>query len=254
MDKHANELLFEFSNEETFSRATLKSFYNARIENLKDSTFNWIVYNLCKDKIIQREGRNIYQLYNSSKTRIPFHPLFSNELSMVDNLIAMKFPMLKFSIWELWMLNEFLNHQLEKNIIISDVEKNFEESVFEGIKHDLEFPILFKPNQKEIDYYSAYVTAAVFPLTQEAPKRKDETQIAPLEKILVDLFANKLFESVISFGEYPNIFEGAFSKYLIDEKAMFRYARRRKKDQDLLAFIKNRTSIRLITEGRINDK
>lgn len=250
--KHVKELISEFSDKKVFTREMLKSFYKTRTKDLKDSSFSWVVYHLCEDKVIQRLGYNMFQLYNKETMRIRFNPSQSDDLSKIALSVTTKFPLLTFSVWELWMLNEFLNHQIERNIIVLDVEKHFEESVIDAIKVDLNSPILYKPNQKELDLYSGYVTVIVSPLIKEAPKSTGENIIAPLEKILVDIFSNKSLQNSISIGEYSNIFEGAFSKYLVDEKSMFRYARRRKKEQEILSFIHNNTSIHLLME-ELND-
>lgn len=248
IEKYVSELISEFAGEKVFSREKLKTFYKAHKKDLKDSSFSWIIYHLCEDKVIQRLGYNMFQLYNDETIRNLYNPTLSEALLKISDSVAAKFPLLTFSIWEFWMLNEFLNHQFEKNAIVIDVEKLFEESVFEAIKTGFDLPVLYKPNQRDLDLYSGYVTVLVFPLTREAPKNNKAQTIAPLEKILVDLFANKTLQSVISFGEYPNIYEGAFSKYLIDEKALFRYARRRKIDEDIRKFIHSKTSIHLLTE------
>ena len=249
IEKYVSELISEFSGEKVFSREKLKVFYKAHEKDLKDSSFNWTIYHLCEDKVVQRLGYNMFQLYNDKAVRNLYNPTPSEDLLRISDFVTAKFPLLTFSIWEFWMLNEFLNHQFERNAIVIDVEKFFEESVFEAIKTEFDLPVLYKPTQRDLDLYSGHVTALIFPLTSEAPKSNREKTIAPLEKILVDLFSNKTLQSVISFGEYPNIFEGAFSKYLIDEKAMFRYARRRKTNEDILKFIHSNTSIHLLTEA-----
>ena len=45
-----------------------------------------------------------------------------------------------------------------------------------------------------------------------------------------------LLES-ISESEYPNIFEDAFSRYVVDENRMFRYAKRRKANPEAYAYV-----------------
>jgi hypothetical protein len=244
----ADELISEFSKAKTISRDQIKAFYKSHISDLKESSFSWMVYHLCKDKVIQRVGYNTFQLYNNETKRLVFNPTPSDNALNLIELISNKFPLLTFSVWEMWMLNEFVNHQFEKNVIFIDIEKRYEESVFDEIKTELDYPILLKPDEKELDLYSGHITGVIFSLTQEAPKNSSQKTLAPLEKILVDIFANKEIKNILSFGEYTNIFEGAFSKYIIDEKSMFRYARRRRKEQEILEFIKNKTSVQLLTE------
>jgi hypothetical protein len=59
-----------------------------------------------------------------------------------------------------------------------------------------------------------------------------------LEKILVDLFAEPLIMASVSESEYPAIYEDAFTRYVIDKKALFRYANRRKVDKKISEFIR----------------
>jgi hypothetical protein len=91
--------------------------------------------------------------------------------------------------------------------------------------------------------YSGDVTVSVLPLTSEAPIKTNE---AKLEKLLVDLFANKLLDYIISKGDYPGIYESAFSRYSINKHLMFRYAKRRNKADEINQFIRDKTNITLI--------
>lgn len=42
--------------------------------------------------------------------------------------------MLEFQMWELIQFNEFLNHQIAKNIIVVEVENMLEDSVFDTLR------------------------------------------------------------------------------------------------------------------------
>ena len=88
--------------------------------------------------------------------------------------------------------------------------------------------------------YSGDVTVSVLPLTSEAPIYGYNTR---LEKLLVDLFANKLLDKIISRGDYAGIFEEAFSRYNINLNMMLRYAKRRNKADEVMSFMKHKTNI-----------
>ena len=60
----------------------------------------------------------------------------------------------------------------------------------------------------------------------------------------------KLTGHLIERAEYPAVYEEAFSKYLIDQKKMFRYARRRGVEEEMKEFIRTSTNIKLITKER----
>jgi len=67
------------------------------------------------------------------------------------------------------------------------------------------------------------------------------------EKILVDLFADKILASTIDRSELPNIYNGMFKNYAIDESSLFRYAGRRNVKDKIQNFISTETKVRLRT-------
>jgi hypothetical protein len=111
------------------------------------------------------------------------------------------------------------------------------------------YRVLFHPSEKEITLYSSDITVSVLALTSEAPIYN---HYARLEKLLVDLFANKLLDRIISRGDYPGIYEEAFSRYNINLNMMLRYAKRRNKDKVIKSFVENKR-IRASLEESLND-
>ena len=86
-------------------------------------------------------------------------------------------------------------------------------------------------------------------LLSEAPKPLGDMKECRLEKLLVDLFSNKFTEQLVERAEHAGIYKKAFRKYYIDEKKMFRYARRRNLEKEIKDFIEKETNIQLLTEG-----
>ncbi len=72
-----------------------------------------------------------------------------------------------------------------------------------------------------------------------------QNEPAYLEKILVDLFGRGLSGSIISRPEYQAVYEDSFKKYAINQPKMFRYARRRGIETKIVAFIQDKTNIKL---------
>ncbi|MCR4893482.1 MAG: hypothetical protein K5911_01970 [Eubacteriales bacterium] len=54
-----------------------------------------------------------------------------------------------------------------------------------------------------------------------------------LEKMLVDIYADKLISSTFSKAEYPGIIRQAESRYMLDETRMLRYAGRRNQQKEI---------------------
>ena len=58
-----------------------------------------------------------------------------------------------------------------------------------------------------------------------------------LEKMLVDMSADKLIAATFSKAELPDVYEQAQSRYHLDKVRMLRYARRRNRQEVLLKYL-----------------
>lgn len=70
-------------------------------------------------------------------------------------------------------------------------------------------------------------------LVSEAPVLEGEPHGICLEKLLVDMYADKLISTTYSKAEFPNVLHLARSQYQVNTAKMLRYARRRNKEDDL---------------------
>jgi len=95
--------------------------------------------------------------------------------------------------------------------------------------------VLLRPTAQEVLNYGVDDGIIIERLVTEAPKGVGERYQVPLEKLIVDLCANKSL--MLPKGDYPSAIEEMFARYQIDQKAMFRYARRRNKAKALSLFL-----------------
>jgi hypothetical protein len=85
-----------------------------------------------------------------------------------------------------------------------------------------------------IDKYASlnFNSIIVKDLITKAPVQTiDKIPTAPLEKILVDIFSDKDLFITFQGSELDMIFQTAFEKYTINKSKLFRYAKRRGKDE-----------------------
>ena len=157
-------------------------------------------------------------------------------------------PFLEYRIFELVQMNEFLNHQIAHNAVFVFVEADLGNFVFETLKEKFPGKILLNPSVKEYHLYWQDDLIIIGKLPTEAPKGKKAVWYTCLEKMLVDMTAEKVIKTTFSEAEYPGVLEQAFQKYIIDESQMFRYAKRRHVKDDILKIIQNQTGIKLRTE------
>lgn len=208
------------------------------------SSISWLLSELKSENKIISVGRGKYIriVQNSGKSEYTYDHL--EIYQKIEQLIVKEFPLVEFQMWEMYQMNEFVNHLFGKNTIFVDVESMCEDIVFEML-HD-KFPyVLFCPTKEMYHKQRGNDnTIVVQKLISEAPK-PTAGHSASLEKILVDLFSKKLTGKLIARSEYPGIYEQTFERYQIDETKMFRYARRRSLEDEISTFLKERTNVNL---------
>ncbi len=143
-------------------------------------------------------------------------------------------------------MNDFVNHQIAKNVIFVKVENMLVDTVYEMLHENYPYA-MFQPNKDNFYRQRGPETDIVVQkLLTEAPS-PSENHSCSLEKLLVDLLSKKLSGDIIERSEYPRIYEDAFQKYNINETRMFRYAKRRHLYNALCTFITTKTNIKLMT-------
>ncbi|MBP5631207.1 MAG: hypothetical protein J6X34_10560 [Clostridia bacterium] len=207
----------------------------------RSSAFN-MLKTLRENGCIQRVRRGHYAV--SHKINYTYN--LSDTAKDIVTAIQSGYPLVTFQIWELYQMNEFVNHQIAKNTIFLDIENMQEETVFNLIFS--EYPhVLLNPGIDDYYRYSGDETIVVEKLITESPAAVGDYNQCPLEKLLVDLFGRNIAGSVISRSEYPAIYEDSFRKYNINFQKMLRYARRRGVEQKIKRFIDEETEIDLET-------
>ena len=237
-----NRLIEEFKDREYFTREELFDFYCYFEPNLKEGTFGWRIYDLKSKNIIKPLKRGLYVISYKQK----YKPGITQNLLKIAKQVTDKFEEIKHCIWETAWINEFVQHQTSKSTIFIEIEKGFEESLFYELKDTLKREVFLKPDEKAIDYYIAESSHPVIIkklLTRAPLSRRTEKKVKfytpALEKILVDLFAEKKLFYYVQGSELIHIYENAISNYTINFTKLFSYAKRREREQDIKQFMTN---------------
>lgn len=214
-----------------------------------EASINWMLHTLAEKGDILSVGYGRYIVPAAgSKDRIVYCYPHTDEFRRIETLAEDAFPYVEFQMWELMQMNDFVNHQIAKNVIFVETEKMLIDSFYEML-HEAYPYAMYEPDEKTFYRQRAPETDVVVQkLLTESPAPVFNHDCA-IEKILVDLFSKKLPGVLIEKSEYKAIYEDIFHKYRIDEIRMFRYARRRNLEQTIRNFINNRTDIHLLTES-----
>ncbi len=223
-----------------FTTGEFADMLRIKTPDIGRSTIFYILKTLCTSGEITRTCRGHFHI--AGKKDYCYE--LSDTAKELFSFIHTEYPLVDFQIWELYQMNEFVNHLLAKNTIFIEVENMLDESIFHLLFE--KYPhVLHNPGIDEYYKYAGDKTIIVQKLISEAPPCSCDFRQAPLEKILVDLFGRGISGSIISRLEYQAIYEDSFKKYNINQAKMFRYARRRGIEKNILDFIHTKTNITL---------
>lgn len=225
-------------NHPSFTTGEFENALRTEKGSIARSTVYNILKNLCASGEIVRTKRGQY----AASGKKEYYYELSDTAKTIYTQTHEAYPLVDFQIWELYQMNEFVNHLMARNTIFVEVENMLDESVFDLLFE--KYPhVLHNPSLEQYYKYAGEETIIVRTLISEAPPAVGEFKQASLEKMLVDLFGRGISGSLISRSEYQAIYEDAFKKYNINQAKMFRYARRRGIEKTIMDFIHTNTDI-----------
>ena len=222
-----------------YSRDEIVSRLKKEKTGLNENSYFWIVGNLVKDGLLKRKGRDKYSVCDEN-TKNVYKPLYSEKAVAIKNKLERKYPLVKFIVFETVLLNEFLNHQIAHNTIFIQTERDVSEFIFDYLRENTKTNVLYKPNQAEFDRYWQPESLIVTDLTSEAPMNIDSPHEITAEKMLVDIFCDKIINLTYGKSEYKSIVDEIYSRYQVDTVRLLRYARRRNKEKEMMQFIEGK--------------
>lgn len=223
----AYQVTSALSDQKTYTRQELYRRFQEIRPDLNDSTFRWTLYELQRDRVIHRVGRDEYSL--RSQDKMSYRPLYTDAAQKVIRFLENQFPDLTFVVFESVLLNEFLNHQIAQNTIYVQVEKDVATFVFDVLRDSGLGNVLYRPNSEEMDRYWSNGCIVVQNLISQAPLSAVMPHEMTAEKMLVDILAEKSIATTFSPSELPDIFRSVARLYQLDRNRVLRYAGRRGK-------------------------
>ena len=222
-------------------------------KRLRKNSVSHEVQRLLKRKEIVRVGRNRY-VWNEEAKKYSYEPMHSEAYQQLEEFLHQRYPLADYVHWELCQLNEFMNHQFGKNLQMVDVEPMLAESVFDVLVEQFAGKVLYRPDRKTLRLYLGTTEIIVKNLITLAPHDRKRPHAIRIEKLIVDLFADKVVRELYNLADLPEALEQMFDVYAIDETTMFRYASRRNAKERLRKIIEQETNIHLLTERNHDDR
>lgn len=234
--KWYEEVLDRIDDKRSYCHKELMDKLRTLKTGLSESTYHWAISKLVRDGALARLGYDSYSL-SPDFPKDEYVPDYSDIAEGLIRLISEKYPFVKFTVFETVLMNEFLNHLIAQNTIFVQVEKESSIYVFRFLQESGFINVMYKPSKKDFNLYWSKGCVIVTDMISEAPLRADNPHSIMLEKMLVDMSADKLIASTFSKAEFPDIMEQAQSRYRLDKARMLRYARRRNRQDILLKYL-----------------
>ena len=230
-----------------FNKNTFRKAVHSIYPDCTEASINWMLVTLRKQGSLASAGAGkYYRIPLDAPAKKQYSYPHSPEYLDLEKEITKAYPLVNFQMWELIQMNDFVNHQIAKNVVIIEVETMLVDTVYELLHMKYPYAMIQPTSDTFYKQRAPKTDIVVQKLLSEAPSPNGNHSCA-IEKLLVDLLSKKLSGNLIERSEYPRIYEDVFRKYSIDETRMFRYAKRRHLYDYILSFIKTNTNVQLMT-------
>lgn len=219
----------------TYTRSALMDCMKKNNPSLSRNSFQWAVGSMVQSGKLVRTGFDEYKLPGDLQRPI-YLPDYTDSAKALMEQIAEKYPCSQFTVFETSLMNEFLNHLIAQNTIFIQVEKETSIFVFRFLQEEGYQNLMYKPIRKDFNLYWSKDSIIVTDMVSESPLLRDSPHSISLEKMLVDMYCDKLISSTFSKAEYASVVEQATSKYMVERPKLLRYARRRNKEAEIKVF------------------
>jgi hypothetical protein len=229
---NAENIIKHFEGKIAFETADIADFYRQTEPQITATTVNWRIHSVIKNGVIQRVGRGKFALGKERK----FVPELSEKMKQAGRFIKKEFPFARYCLWDLSMMNSFLQHLINFNVYFVDVERDAVDAVYLAMQEHFPKVMAVQNLYGGLSDFDKYLI--VRPLVSQIPIQKNGNfPVATLEKILVDLATDNEL-TAFQGNEINHVFENAFEKFSVKLNSMLRYAERKDNKEIINGIIK----------------
>ena len=184
-----------------------------------------------------KRATNNQRVLRRRGTRSEYRPIYSDRAIQLINILSQAYPHVSFTVFETTLMNEFLNHLVAQNTVFIQAEKESSIFLFRFLQAQGYHDLLYRPSGKDFSLYWVKDCVVVSDLISEAPILVDAPHSICLEKLLVDMYTDKLISTTYSKAEFPEALHLAQSQYQVNTAKLLRYARRRNKEKEIVRLL-----------------
>lgn len=206
-------------------RKTRPALIRTVTEAFPDATekgVDWLLHTLVEEGLCCRPSRGIYAL---GQGRGRYVPVLSDAAYAALTALYTADPGSPIALWETRLLGEF-GEQIGQNLIFVETRGD-PMAAFHLLRGVTPHPVLLNPGQKDLALYGEATTFIIKKLVSGAPMLDTDPPRIRLEKLLCDLWGERLLKDRFTEEQRVAIFRRAAASYKLDLATLRRYGRRR---------------------------
>lgn len=186
----------------------------------RDESIKKYLYRLKKSGLLFDAGRGWYS--NIPELFVPE----TESLQKIIGRLSRGFPFLPFCCWSTAQLRTFFHHLPGKSLVFVYAEKDLLGTLYDDLRQ-YSTNCYLNPQKREVQqsFRITEETIILRPTVSEEPKK---AHAATIEKIMVDLFIERMRLELFDEWEYQHLFHEIVMHHRIDMAVLIRYADRRK--------------------------
>ena len=220
----------------TYTRASLLQCMHSTNPTLSMNSLQWAIGGMVKNGKLIHVGFDKYAL-PGAKALPHYTPVYSDTTRKLIAKIMHEYPYVQFVAFETVLMNEFLNHLIAQNTVFIQVDKETSIYVFRFLQDKGYQSLMYKPSKKDFDLYWSNGSIVITDLVSESPLSPNNPHSICIEKMLVDMYCDKLIRGTYSKGEFESVMEQALSRFYVERTRLLRYARRRNKESEISHYL-----------------
>ena len=217
-----------------YTRKDLINMLHADYPYVSRNSYQWGVAEMLANGMIEKIGYNQYRCVEGDVKK-QYVPQYSELSERIITLLREKIPETKAVLFETALLNEFLPEKLIDNVLFLEVEKAKVQGVFHMLQEYGIPNLIYSPRKKDFLFFRINNSVVVRGLTSEAPLERGRLNEIVIEKLLVDIFCDKLIRLTYPAEAFSDIAKVARERYLVQSPKLLRYARRREREQQIVS-------------------
>ena len=229
----AYKKLTEFCTKHNYvSLVQINNFLEKEGYSYSKETIKNYIAQLKKSRVIYSAGRGYYSTIENEFKAKP------DDLKEIIQLIKKKYPLLNFSIWSTKILSPFFHHTQNQFYIFFYSEIDSLPLIRDFLVEN-NYKAFLNPGKKDNNFI---LSDNMIILRSSITRSKSQSNIAIIEKILVDYLIESERLGLIDFSEYEKVFNSIITGFRLNISYLLDYAERRKIEDKIKALTTKHTN------------